>query len=210
MEVNTQYIYLCRGMNADVCPHALGVSSDFEGRIRQTVQDSGWPEFLRGWYGDKLNRHQGFQIHVSACPNGCSRPHIADIGFMRACKPQVEADLCTACGECAQACPDEAIAMIDGRPLIDPATCIDCGRCTLVCPVQAMQCVRSGWRVLAGGRLGRHPRLAQELEGWHDDDAALSILDRALKLYIAHYEPRKRFGRIMDSLGYATLLEQGE
>jgi dissimilatory sulfite reductase (desulfoviridin) alpha/beta subunit len=210
MEIKTQYLNLCRGVGLPGCMHANDVSTDFEKRIEQVVQNSGWPKFLHDFYGGKINRHHGFQIHVSACPNGCSRPHIADIGFIRACEPQVAAEACISCGNCAEACPDEAIAMVDGLPAINRDACISCGRCVLVCPVDSMHCTRAGWRVLAGGRLGRHPQLARELDGLHDDDTALTILDRALQLFMANYTPRKRFGAIMDELGYDTLLQRGK
>ncbi|MBU1611738.1 MAG: 4Fe-4S binding protein, partial [Proteobacteria bacterium] len=156
---------------------------------------------------DKLHRHHGFQIHLSACPNGCSRPHIADIGFIRACVPSVDADTCTSCGDCAESCPDTAISMESGLPEIDFDLCMRCGHCVHICPVESMHSVEEGWRVLVGGRLGRHPKLAQELPGLFSDEQALDILGRALHLHMDRYGQRKRFGAVLDETGIKTLLE---
>ena len=47
-------------------------------------------------------------------------------------------DKCTACGECKEVCPADAIAEGDPKFVIDPATCIDCGVCVDACPVEAI------------------------------------------------------------------------
>jgi len=47
-------------------------------------------------------------------------------------------DKCTACGECKEVCPADAIAEGDPKYVIDPATCIDCGVCVDACPVEAI------------------------------------------------------------------------
>jgi len=44
---------------------------------------------------------------------------------------------CVACGQCAPACPVQAIS--EGSPyVIDAEKCTDCGACVDVCPVQAI------------------------------------------------------------------------
>ncbi|HZS29785.1 MAG TPA: FAD-dependent oxidoreductase, partial [Gaiellaceae bacterium] len=55
---------------------------------------------------------------------------------------EVDADACTACGDCIQACPFAAIAEVslDGRTVarIDPAICKGCGACAPACPEAAI------------------------------------------------------------------------
>jgi len=50
----------------------------------------------------------------------------------------VDAEKCTACGECIESCPLEAISMGDDCAVIDEDTCGDCGACVDVCPVEAI------------------------------------------------------------------------
>ena len=50
----------------------------------------------------------------------------------------VNAEKCSACGECVSACPLDAIAMQETAAHVDPETCGDCGACVDVCPTQAI------------------------------------------------------------------------
>ena len=54
---------------------------------------------------------------------------------------RIDEALCTGCGACVDACPAEAIALVDGRAWIDDATCIDCGRCVRACPQGAIMMI---------------------------------------------------------------------
>ena len=58
-------------------------------------------------------------------------------------QPDIDADLCTACGDCAGWCPSDAIT-VDAAAAIDPATCIGCGECIAACQHGA---VTFGWGV---------------------------------------------------------------
>ncbi|MBN1126069.1 MAG: 4Fe-4S binding protein [Sedimentisphaerales bacterium] len=51
---------------------------------------------------------------------------------------KVDADKCTGCESCLDACPSEAISMQDGKAVIDPEKCVDCGVCVDECPVEAI------------------------------------------------------------------------
>ena len=46
--------------------------------------------------------------------------------------------LCNQCGDCEDACPEEAISQKDGAYVIDPELCTDCGSCVEVCPNDAI------------------------------------------------------------------------
>jgi len=58
-------------------------------------------------------------------------------------QPNIDGELCTACGDCAGWCPSDAIT-VAAAATIDPATCIGCGECIAACQHGA---VTFGWGV---------------------------------------------------------------
>ncbi|WP_320169171.1 4Fe-4S binding protein [Maridesulfovibrio sp.] len=205
---NTASVNICRGIEGGECRFALFVAEDFADRIEKVVEETGWTDFLKNRFGENINRHKMFTVNGSACPNGCSRPHISDIGLIRACVPVVDHENCIHCEECVRACPDKAMDFDGDRIVITREKCLVCGYCVSSCPTEVISCARNGWRVLAGGRLGRHPGLGTELPGVYTSDEALAIIAKALNLWMENYEDGERFGRIMDRLGYEKLLEE--
>lgn len=53
--------------------------------------------------------------------------------------PQVDQDLCTSCGTCADVCQFNAIVLLKDQPKVFPSLCHGCGSCTLQCPEGAIQ-----------------------------------------------------------------------
>jgi len=54
-------------------------------------------------------------------------------------KPVWDAELCTGCGACAEACTYNALAAVNGKVLIFNELCHACGVCSFVCPSGAMK-----------------------------------------------------------------------
>ena len=54
---------------------------------------------------------------------------------------RVDADLCVACGTCAERCPMEAITVND-YAVVDEERCVGCGVCYPTCPQEAITLVR--------------------------------------------------------------------
>jgi ferredoxin len=52
--------------------------------------------------------------------------------------PTVNAEECTGCEECVDACPAEAISMKDDVAVIDPDECTECSACVDACPAEAI------------------------------------------------------------------------
>jgi len=52
--------------------------------------------------------------------------------------PVIDQEKCTACEECVEACPVEAISMVNGKAKINPDECTECGTCLDVCPADAI------------------------------------------------------------------------
>jgi ferredoxin len=51
---------------------------------------------------------------------------------------KVDADTCTGCEACVDACPVDAIELVDDIAVVDEDACTDCGECAEVCPVDAI------------------------------------------------------------------------
>ncbi len=51
---------------------------------------------------------------------------------------KINAEICTACGTCADSCPVEAIQKKEDKYEIDADTCAGCGSCEGTCPVGAI------------------------------------------------------------------------
>jgi heterodisulfide reductase subunit A-like polyferredoxin len=61
-------------------------------------------------------------------------PMLASSGYVA----QVDADLCAACGTCADSCQFAAISIDDGLARIDATACMGCGVCVSQCPQEAI------------------------------------------------------------------------
>ena len=59
---------------------------------------------------------------------------VARAGFV----PVVDAEACSGCGECEQACQVQAIELRDTQPVVDEAMCLGCGLCAARCPAEAI------------------------------------------------------------------------
>lgn len=51
---------------------------------------------------------------------------------------KVDAEKCSGCGSCADACPCEAIT-VDEIAVVDANECTDCGSCVDECPEEAIE-----------------------------------------------------------------------
>lgn len=54
-------------------------------------------------------------------------------------KPEVQEDICKACGNCLKWCPADSILMTENSAVIDKENCLGCGECTVVCPTRAIK-----------------------------------------------------------------------
>ncbi len=199
----TYEIVACRGTDPDRCPNGLAFSRGFSDAVTQTIEASGWPAFLQENVTGKIGHHQQFRAGIAACANGCSRPHIVDMGFIAAAYPVVKPELCIACGKCVRACPDQAITPVPGGEGVQIAggSCLGCGKCMHMCDQSALVPVTTGYRVLVGGNLGRHPRLGRELSGVFSSEEALGVLSEALNFVMENYAHGRNLGTIMAAVG---------
>jgi dissimilatory sulfite reductase (desulfoviridin) alpha/beta subunit len=156
---------------------------------------------LRALVGGRLKHRHEFTVAIADCPNSCSRPQIADLGLIGAAEPVQTREVCHQCMGCLHACREGAVSHPGLLPIIDPAKCVRCGACTRVCLSGTLQVGRRGWRILLGGKLGRHPRLATEIDGLYRREGALVAADICAEFYLRHARGGERFGEVLERAG---------
>ncbi|MBW2345867.1 MAG: 4Fe-4S binding protein, partial [Deltaproteobacteria bacterium] len=97
-----------------------------------------------------------------------------------------------------ESCKENAVSIKDDIPVVDNSKCLYCGQCARVCPTGTLQEGAKGYRILVGGKLGRHPRLGIELPGVYKLENALKVVDRCLDHYQHHCLKGERFGEILE------------
>ncbi|MCF8032205.1 MAG: 4Fe-4S binding protein [Desulfarculaceae bacterium] len=175
------------------CPNVLLDTEPWRAAVEDWLEQDNVSERLRARVdGDSVLFHHKLKIALSGCPNGCSRPQIADLALVGTTRPVFDQDACTACGLCAAACPDGAITLGETAAW-DPDACQGCKACFQACPEEAISLGPAQARVLMGGKLGRHPRLAQPMAVVERPEQAVDIFRQAVDDYIDHAPPGERF-----------------
>ena len=76
---------------------------------------------------------KGCPLNCLWCHNPESWKANVELGFRKG--------RCLGCGQCVEECQQEAISLVDNRPVTDADKCIFCGRCPDVCPAGARQII---------------------------------------------------------------------
>jgi len=186
----------CRGVKNGRCPYAIAMPDSFESAVRETLDAAGYGEWIQG-AGTPGGRHFALKISISGCANGCSRPHVACAGLIRSCRAVIRPELCSDCGECLAACPEALIRLTPQGPVIEQGECLSCGRCARVCGTGAIEMEPPGFTALAGGGLGRRPRLASRLPGVMSDEQALRFLAKAAAVHLESLARGLKFNQVL-------------
>lgn len=147
--------------------------------------------------------HAKFKIALAGCPNACSKPSENDLGIMGVAHVSVDADPCTGCGACEKRCKVAAIAVADDSiARLDTSRCIECGGCALVCPTGAAHIEETGYRVLAGGKMGRFPKLGDVIAPWlADEEQVVGAVGKVLEWYRTEGKKGERIADTMARIG---------
>ncbi|MBA4395542.1 MAG: sulfite reductase [Desulfobacca sp.] len=182
------------------CPNRAMDCDGLAQALEQELTKRDLKAFLRARVQGPLKMHHEFRVSLSCCPNACSRPQIVDFGIIGVRHPRITDETCTQCGACIEACKEEAIHLDEAieRPTIDFQKCLSCGQCIPACPTGTLQEDTQGFRVLVGGKLGRHPQLGKDLGKIHSKDEMLRELNHYLDLYQTHSRKGERLGKILN------------
>ncbi|MGV1101068.1 4Fe-4S dicluster domain-containing protein [Thiovibrio sp. JS02] len=189
------------------CERRIDTGVDLVPRLETLLAGHQLKEFMKSRVAGPLKMHHEFRLTMADCANGCSRPQIVDIGLIAAALPQCSGAPCSGCGACQDACPDAAITLHDpaAGPAIDPCRCLACGQCGKACPTGAIANRDTGFRILLGGKLGRHPQLGRELAGIFSPAETLAVVAQCLLHFKAENQKGERFGEILNRTGLAFL-----
>lgn len=194
-DIKGYQVETCFGSNG--CPNRAHAGDGLMQKLEALLSKENLLEFLKKKVNGPLKYHHEFRITLADCPNACSQPQIKDIGIIGACVPKISQIPCSQCEACVEACREQAISLAEGSPVIQFDRCLCCGQCIQVCPTKTLGDGARGYRVLLGGKLGRHPKLARELPGVFSEDAVLSIVKDSLAVYRTHSKGGERFAEIL-------------
>ena len=196
-EVKGYQVDACFGSSG--CPHRAIASEKLVEKIERLMAEADLLTFLKSRVQGSLKFHHEFRVSIADCPNACSQPQIKDVGIIGAAMPMVTREACSACRACVDVCKEDAVDLSGSGEIdaIDFERCVSCGTCANDCPTGSLAIEEKGYRVLVGGKLGRHPRLARELPGIHDAQTVLQMISDFLDFYKAHSTHGQRFAHLL-------------
>jgi dissimilatory sulfite reductase (desulfoviridin) alpha/beta subunit len=190
------------------CQNAVVTSADLVSNLESLLEEADLLSFLRSQLGDHVKLHHQLRVTLADCPNGCSQPQIKDIGIIGQAQVACEPEECTACGECEAVCQESAIILDDGFLVsIEEDLCVECGVCARVCPSSAISTTANSYRVLVGGKLGRHPQLARDLTNGLDAEQVLNLVGVIVNFYKANVKSGERLGALINRVGWEEFKE---
>lgn len=197
------------------CPRPQVDVAGLSEALQAELAASGHDAELEVALGGRVLTHQKLAIAVSGCVNGCSEPQIKDFAVLGQTRPEAVPEKCSGCGRCERACKENAVragqprvASASPDPAFDRTACLNCGDCARSCPTGAIA-LATGYCVLVGGRLGRHPRLADVLIPFTPNRSeVLAALRATLAWARAVGTPGERLASLVEREGLVTLRTQ--
>lgn len=190
----------CRGAEVN-CPFLITDSGILAEKLRGRLKELHFTKKLIDKVEGQILPHHTMKLAVSGCPNSCSMPQIKDFG-VHAIEP-VSVDpacACIECMKCVESCREDAITVKNGAVTIDKEKCVHCGLCARVCPTGSIKAEEKQYRVMIGGKVGRHPRFALDLLSHADESTTLKALDVCVDIILSS-KTEHRFRALVEQKG---------
>ena len=199
-EVKGFQVETCFGPSG--CPNRAVDCEGMDQELEQELVKRDLKTFLKERVQGPLKMHHDFRVSLSCCPNACSRPQIVDFGIIGIRHPKITEETCSQCRACIEVCKEDAIHIEESseKPVIDFEKCLSCGQCITACPTGTLDEDSQGFRVLVGGKLGRHPQLGKDLGKIYSKEEMFKQLNHYLDLYQTHNQKGERLGEVLNRL----------
>jgi dissimilatory sulfite reductase (desulfoviridin) alpha/beta subunit len=139
---------------------------------------------------------------VTGCPNSCAKPQENDLGVMGIRMPAINTDACSGCGTCTFMCPEKAIVLENEKIKIIWDKCNLCGACVGTCPSDLITEEWTGYKILVGGKIGKHPKLGVELRDAKSPQEAVEIFRKIINWAKKNTKTGERLGICIDRVGF--------
>ena len=190
----------CRGAEIN-CPFLITDSDILSDKLRNRLEELHFTEKLIDKVEGQILPHHTMKLAVSGCPNSCSMPQIKDFGVHAVEPVSVDPDCkCIECMKCVETCREDAITVKNGNVTIDKEKCVHCGLCVKVCPTGTIKAEKKKYRVMIGGKVGRHPQFALNLLSQADESTTLKALDVCVDIILTS-ETEHRFRTLIEQQG---------
>ena len=197
----------CRGAEVN-CPFLITDSNILADKIRNRLEELKFTEKLMNKIEGQILPHHSMKLAVSGCPNSCSMPQIKDFGA-HAIEPVFvdPASECIECMKCVETCREDAITVQGGQVSIDMEKCVHCGLCAKVCPSGSIKAGKKKYRVMIGGKVGRHPKFAIEILPQADESITLKALDVCVEMILSS-KTEHRFRALLEQQGIEEITKR--
>ncbi len=151
--------------------------------------------------------HLRLKVAIAGCPNACSGPQIKDVGIIANVRPCRIGSGCDGCGGCEEVCREGGIKVEGGIAKIFAQRCVGCGLCIKECAQGAIESEGVRFRILVGGRMGRHPKFGQELcvvQG----SCVGAVVESFLKIINHRAKTGERIAAVVERIGIIKLKEE--
>ena len=190
----------CRGAEVN-CPFLIMDSGILSEKLRNRLEELHFTEKLIDKVEGQILPHHSMKLAVAGCPNSCSMPQIKDFGVHAVEPVSVNPDCkCIECMKCVETCREDAITVKNVQVTIDKEKCVHCGLCAKVCPTGTIKAEEKKYRVMIGGKVGRHPKFALDLLPQADQSATLKALDVCVDIILTS-KTEHRFRALVEQQG---------
>ncbi len=190
----------CKGAEVN-CPFLIIDSKVLAEKLQNRLEKLNFTQRLMDEIDGQILPHHTMKLAVAGCPNSCSMPQIKDFGVHAVEPVYVDTDTeCIGCMKCVETCREDAVTVKDNHVSIDKQKCVHCGLCAKVCPVGSIKSEEKKYRVMIGGKVGRHPRFALDLLPQANESTTIKALDVCVDIILSG-KAEHRFRTLIEQQG---------